>query len=202
MELSKDDGSWVLEELSKTNFSDLRLNKRFQILSEQLAKKPSQTINHASTDWAAAKAAYRFFDNPKVTPEKILEAHYRNTELRIKNHARVVFVQDTTVLDFSKHFATSGLGHMAQSRNGMDLDGLFMHPTLALTDKGLPLGLIKNKFWARDREKKVKSHARTKVPLKGRESFKWTEGLEAAQKFTSDREVIMVCTSSFWHVSF
>jgi hypothetical protein len=193
MELSNSDGSWVSEELSRTSFSDLRLDKRFQILSEQLAKKPSQTINHASTDWAAAKAAYRFFDNSKVTPEKILEGHFKNTELRLKSHKRVVFIQDTTVLDFSKHFATEGLGPIAQSRSGMDLEGLLMHPTMAFTEKGLPLGLIKNRIWVREHEKKTRSHERTKVPLNDRESFKWTEGLEVAKKFSENQEVIMVC---------
>lgn len=193
MEHSKQDGSWILDELSKANFSDLRLDKRFQILAGQLAKKPSHTINHASTDWAAAKAAYRFFSHPKVTPDKILEAHYINTELRIKSHKRVVFVQDTTVLDFSKHFKTEGLGPIAQSRNGMDLEGLLMHPTLALTEKGLPLGLIKNRIWARKLNEVKRGHHLTKVPLVERESFKWTEGLEVAKKFTSDQEVIMVC---------
>ena len=41
----------------------------------QLVMEPSEPINHACEDWADTKAAYRFFDNKKVTAEDLLKPH-------------------------------------------------------------------------------------------------------------------------------
>lgn len=80
-----DNSSWAKEELEKVDFGDKRLNKRFLKVATSQAKTPQLSINAASFDWSCAKGAYRFFDNPKVLPEKILEPHIENTELRPLN---------------------------------------------------------------------------------------------------------------------
>lgn len=193
MKSSQEDGSWIKEELSQANFSDLRLNNRFHLLAQELASQPSLPINQASTDWAATKAAYRFFENSKVSPEAILQPHYLSTQARLKGHDRIIAVQDTTVLDFSKHQKTTGLGPIAQSRDGkFELQGLFMHTTLALSERGLPLGLLNNSIWPRVPQK-AKGHNHTKVPIEKKESFKWFHSLREVEKLTGDTEVVMVC---------
>jgi hypothetical protein len=68
--------SWIEEELSSAQFNDKRLNDRFVKIAIDLADNPSELINSASLDWAASKAAYRFFDNPEVDSQKILAPHY------------------------------------------------------------------------------------------------------------------------------
>ena len=45
------------------------------------------------------EAAYRFFDNDKVLPEKILQPHIEATRERISQAPVVLLVQDTTDLD-------------------------------------------------------------------------------------------------------
>jgi hypothetical protein len=75
--------SWAVEELAKVNFGDKRLNKRLLKVAGSQAKTPQLSINASSADWSSAKGAYRLFDNPKVTPEKILEPHIENTIHRI-----------------------------------------------------------------------------------------------------------------------
>ena len=192
MKSSTEDGSWIQEELSQANFSDVRLNNRFSILSEQLASQPSLPINQASLDWAASKAAYRFFENEKVTPEAIIAPHIKSTESRLQKGQKIIVVQDTTTLDFSKHWATLNLGPIAESRSGAELHGLFMHTTMAMSEKGLPLGLLDNNIWAR-KPQKVKGHSHTKIPLEEKESFKWFKGLRASGFLAKKQEVVMVC---------
>ncbi len=51
---------------------------------------------------AELEAAYRFFDNEKVTPEKILKPHVDATVKRCKNQKVVLCVQDTSELDFTR----------------------------------------------------------------------------------------------------
>jgi hypothetical protein len=191
MKSSMDDGNWIQEELSQANFSDLRINKRFQVLSKELASQPSLPINHASTDWASAKAAYRFFDNPKVMPNKIMDGHYKSTQVRMQNYKRIVVAGDTTVLDFSKHLKTSDLGSISKS-HGQDLQGLIMHTTLAMTERGLPLGVLDNQIWPRKLHEVNQGHHLTKIPIDKKESFKWFKGLRAAEKMREEQEIVMV----------
>ena len=66
------DISWTVEEFSKVNLQDKRLNKRCQKIASDLEQQPTDPINQACEDWADTKAAYRFCDNPKVTPAKII----------------------------------------------------------------------------------------------------------------------------------
>jgi hypothetical protein len=188
-----EDGSWVRDELLSADFNELRLNKRFQVIAKELSQQPSLPINQASSDWAAAKAAYRFFQNPKVDHEKIIGPHILNTALRMKGHQRVVIVQDSSSIDFSRHRKTKGLGMMHTFDDGVELKGLMLHATLALTEKGLPLGLVSEKIWARQKQL-AKGHEHTKVPMSKKESFRWLEGLRAAAKLIPDEtEMIMVC---------
>lgn len=187
------DGRWIEEEMACVDFGDIRLNKRFQILASELADKPSQPINQASSDWAAAKAAYRFFDNPKVSAERILEPHILSTQLRAQGHRRLVVVQDTSFIDYTKHIKTLDLGSTGKSANGFESQGLLLHCAMALSDKGLPLGLLSHKTWPRHRKKSKDSHHESLLPRKKKESFKWQEALRKIVENTPDHEVIMVC---------
>ncbi len=44
------------------------MNKRLVKLVDDLLAKPEASVPQASGDWAATKAAYRFWDNPRVDP--------------------------------------------------------------------------------------------------------------------------------------
>lgn len=67
--------SWVVEEMKTAELSDKRLNKRFAELVDCLAKRPTASIPAACGGAAETAAAYRFFDNEKVTFETVLQPH-------------------------------------------------------------------------------------------------------------------------------
>jgi len=104
------DISWTVEEFPKVNLQDKRLNKRCQKIASDLEQQPTDPINQASEDWADTKAAYRFFDNSKVTPDKIISAHGGRTVKRMKKHALALAIQDTSFLNYTHHPQTEGLG--------------------------------------------------------------------------------------------
>lgn len=188
------DGCWIEEEMACIDFGDIRLNKRFQTLASELANKPSQPINQASSDWAATKAAYRFFDNSKILPERILEPHFLSTQLRAEGHRRLVVVQDTSFIDFTKHVKTTDLGPIGgKQSDGFEAQGLALHCAMALSEKGLPLGLLSHKMWPRTRKKSKDSHFESLLPIEKKESFKWFEALRKTIESTPDHEVVMVC---------
>jgi hypothetical protein len=74
---------WIEEELAASTLPDARLDKRLRSLVEQLAKGVGRSIPFACQDWAAAKAAYRFFSNGRVSEEQILADHFLATRERV-----------------------------------------------------------------------------------------------------------------------
>lgn len=168
--------SWAVEELSKVNFGDKRLDKRFLKVAGSQAKTPQLSINASSADWSCAKGAYRLFNNPKVTTDKILEPHFENTVHRIYGQELVVIAQDTSFVDFSTHEMVPDLGSNGGIA-GHDCMGIHFHAGLALSFEGTPLGLLYSKIWSRNKNPK-KGHEHTKIPLKKKESYRWIECLE------------------------
>lgn len=182
--------SWIEEELTQAQFNDERLNKRFIKIATDLADSPSDSIHSASIDWASTKAAYRFFDNSQVDSQKILSPHYEATRLRCTNYNRIIIAQDTTYIDYTKHKATKGLGKSFKSQ-GMDIKGICQHVGLAMSEKGLPLGLTYNKIWNR-KESHQSEYGRTSLPLQLKESYRWIECMKKSKEILKNDEIILV----------
>jgi hypothetical protein len=74
---------WAVQELRFANLGDQRLNKRLMRLVGDLAARPEASVPQAAADWAATKAAYRFWDNDNVRPSAILQGHVQSTQERL-----------------------------------------------------------------------------------------------------------------------
>ena len=73
---------WFKEELETTALGDQRLNERLAHILEALGNQPTASIPAALGGRKELEAAYRFCDNEKVTPEKILQPHFAATKKR------------------------------------------------------------------------------------------------------------------------
>ncbi len=186
------DSVWSKEEFSGIDFNDKRLNKRFIKLSEALSSQPSVPINQACQDWSDTKAAYRLFDNEKVTPQEILRVHKERTQQRIRDYPLVLAIQDTTYLDYTRHPKKKGLGPIGTTKQ--DIQGLLMHSTLAVSPQGLPLGLLSQEIWARQEGEQGKKKERKRRSIEEKESYKWLKALiETAELRPDGVRVITVC---------
>jgi hypothetical protein len=74
---------WVEREIEACEFPDERLKTRFGKLLCHLGEKIGAALPAACQDWAATKAAYRFFSNPRVHESIILAGHFAATKSRI-----------------------------------------------------------------------------------------------------------------------
>lgn len=182
--------SWIEEELCRAQFNDKRLNNRFAKIAVDLSDSPSESINSASVDWASTKAAYRFFDNPDVESYKILEPHYEATRLRCANYNRIIIAQDTSYIDFTKHSKTKGLGKSFNT-NGNEVKGICQHVGLAMSEKGLPLGLTYNKLWNR-KDNHLTEYERSSLPMQLKESYRWIECMRYSKKYLDNDDIVIV----------
>lgn len=165
---------WVVSETSSAELGDGRLNRRLELVLRRLAAKPDQSIPAASQGWSETQAAYRFFDNEKVTPEKVLAPHQEATRQRLRQHPVMLCVEDTSELDFTSKPKTEGLGPL----NYKLTRGIHIHPMLAVTPEGLCLGVLDFWRWVRDASDHGGKDRQNRLsrPLEKKESLRWVEG--------------------------
>jgi hypothetical protein len=166
--------SWVDQEMDSIAMGDERLDKRTKQLLDSMFSQPTNSLPVACRGWPETQAAYRFFDNKKVTAEKILAPHREATCVRMGEHPIVLCVQDTSELDYSGQKQMKGLGPLTYEAQR----GLLLHPTLAITPDRLALGVLENRIWARDIETYGKGKQRASKSIEEKESFRWIEGYQ------------------------
>jgi Domain of unknown function (DUF4338)/Transposase Tn5 dimerisation domain/Transposase DNA-binding len=166
---------WVHREFGGAKLGDRRLAARLLDLAGAFFAQPQANIPQACGSAAAAKAAYRFFDNEQVTMDALLEPHHRATIDRIRREPVVLVAQDTTSLRYTTHPGMQGIGPIGNSVNGPQ--GLEMHSALAFRPDGLPLGLLDIECWARDAATFGKKHDCNAKPIEDKESNKWLTAL-------------------------
>ncbi len=155
-----------------TEFGDKRLDKRMEKIIEQITEKPSVSLPQATNDLHQAKACYRFWDNAKVTPDRILKHQIKETQSVVEQHNTILAVQDTTELDFSTHKSARGLGYLESSKQR----GIKVHTAIAISaDGGMPLGILWQRQWTRPIEEYGKKTQRKKKPTKDKESQRWLD---------------------------
>lgn len=169
----------LANEFQNVPFSDQRLNDRLVNIVTTLENQPEKSIPDACQNWTDTKATYNFLANDKVSPNAILVSPRLNTIERMKSYQLVLLLQDTTVLDYSNHKNTKGLGSCSNDPNSL---GLLMHSVLALTPDGVPLGLLYQDIWSRENYPNQKRNKRRELPIEAKESFKWIKAMDGSLK--------------------
>jgi hypothetical protein len=166
---------WAEEEFGLVELGDERRTKRLMELARRLGQAPMASLPDATGDAALLKAAYRFFGNEEIEAQAILGSHIKASYERMKGEGVILAVQDTSLLDWTQHPATSGLGPLRTDKQ----QGLVMHSTLAITPERLALGVLSQEVWARDPETFSRLPDRRERPIEDKESHKWLMGLAA-----------------------
>jgi hypothetical protein len=179
---------WVKEEMATAQLEDRRLNERLSKLLSDLGERPAASIPAACGGHKEMTAAYRFFDNPNVTPSKILEPHQAATRVRMAAQPVVLLIQDTTEANMTRpHQQVAGAGPL----DGGARRGAFMHAMEAFTPDGTPLGAVGVEFWTRqdqaqERSVQEKTRQRKNRPIEQKESFRWLQGLRTAREIAQE----------------
>lgn len=174
--------SWATDEMASADLKDERLNQRLTTLLSALGERPTASIPAACGGFNDMIAAYRFFDNDKVTYQNVLEPHVQQTQRRIAEQKVVLLIQDTTDLDLtrpgSKVAGAGSLGSLCRF-------GAFLHPLVAFTPDGTPLGTCWATMWTREEPaeetRPEKERRRKATPFAEKESRRWVDGLREAR---------------------
>ena len=189
---------WAMEEFSSIDFGDKRLKERLIKLAEKLSDSPESSINEACEDWAGAKAAYRFFQNEKISESPILASHIKQTVERMRGSEIVLAIQDKSFFNYTSHPCTEGLGkitsHLSTSQKKVPVHGLVMHTCFAVGTDGIPLGLLDQRIYARKPVTAKKSELKN-IPIEKKESFGWLQSLRGSLLATQQTKtkIVTVC---------
>jgi hypothetical protein len=172
---------WVMAEMETVDLKDQRLDRRLLEVLSQLGEQPAASIPAACGGYAEMTAAYRLFDNEKVTFADILAPHTVATRRRMAAQAVVVLAQDTTEVDVTRPVQqVTGAGPL----DGGARRGALLHPLHAFTPDGTPLGTLQAVAWTRpDAAVSCAAQGRARraaTPIEEKESHRWVEMLRQA----------------------
>ena len=172
--------SWFDSEFGNANLGDVRRTERLIEMTTTLGENPQASLPEACCDAASLSATYRFFDNDKISPEEILKSHILASINRLAEHPIILAIQDTTLLDWTAHPKTEGLGPLASEFQ----QGLLLHSTLGITPGKVPLGVLQQQVWARDPD--TYGNQDPDRPYDSKESFKWLESLDGVNEIAKE----------------
>jgi len=123
-----DAATWAAHQWAGVDLGDRRRNARALAVGQAMAAKPEATLPNQIADWTALREAYRLLSNPVVTLADLLAPHCQATVAAAAQVPLVLFIEDTTELDFTAHPAMTGLGPIGDGHGR----GLLLHTTLAV----------------------------------------------------------------------
>jgi len=172
---------WVEQEFATARLPDVRLRRRLQTIGRDFYQRPEANLPEACGTLAKTKAAYRFFEHPKVQAENLLQAHREATIQRMAGQPVILAVQDSTGASYGQRPATKGLGPIDTDKDSAL--GLWVHTTMAYTPTGLALGILEMQAWSRPpaTTRQAKGH-RNRLPIEQKESYKWLQSFRATQR--------------------
>jgi hypothetical protein len=162
-------------ELATLDLGDARLDRRAQAVLRRFFESPQASPTAAQRGWAEMMGAYRLFDHEQCTEQALLQAHQAAVLERVRQHARVLVIQDTSELDYTHHPALEGTGPLAAEERR----GFFLHTQWVVSDQRLPLGTWQAQIQARE-PSDGDVNRRKRLPLEQKESYRWLVGYRAA----------------------
>lgn len=159
---------------------DERLRKRAIAIGEASSERPGAAMTAAFDVWSATKAAYNFFGNERLSLPTVLEGPMCTVGRvagELAEAGTILSVQDTTEINLSHLEGMSGLGEIGNPRNR----GIFLHPSLAVTTDGVPIGPLSVQTWVREPANRGKAKKRRAEAFEEKESLRWWTSIEEAE---------------------
>lgn len=171
-------GEWARRTFGKVRLGDVRRTRRAVQMAEAMAKRPDGSLAQQMERWGAQKAAYRLLDEEAVSHAGLSEAHWEQTRQQASGAGQThLLVQDITVVDYSHHHDTDGLGPIGNHQG----QGLHVHSTLVIApDTGQVVGLAHQQVWTREAKVSRREESRTaRQAREGRQSQVWGAAVQA-----------------------
>jgi hypothetical protein len=178
---------WAEKTFGEAKLGDERRTRRLVEVATTLGEHPSGLLNEAMPNWSQLKAAYRLLACDQVTYQAITQPHFDQVRQACRQAGHYLLLEDNSELDFSEHWATSGLGRIGNDQGR----GFLIHSTLAYQVEaegrapeaplGLRLlGLLDQQVWRREEPARKGKERKAERLARPRESEHWAAALAGA----------------------
>jgi len=125
--------AWAQQQWGQCQLGDRRLTRRAVAMGQAMARDPQASLPAQMVQPAALRGAYRLLNNPRVSGVQLCQPHLLATRQAMVQTPVVLLIQDRTILDYTHHPATGGLGPI----NADDYaHGFFLHSVVAVAPEG------------------------------------------------------------------
>lgn len=125
---------WAADQWGTVKLGDARLERRAVQIGTAMAAHPAQSLPQQMQDPATLRGSYVLLNHPGVSLEQLSHPHWERTRKTAGRYAVVLFVQDTSELDYTHHPTKEGLGPIGNNKGR----GLLLHSTLAVVPGTTP----------------------------------------------------------------
>lgn len=183
--------AWAEEQWGTAALGDTRRTRRAVQVGAAMAEGVGRSLPQQMERWPALKGAYRLLARPEATHRALSTPHWQATRRAGAAAAGpVLFIHDTTQLDYTHHPTTRDLGSIGR---GCHQRGFLVHTTLAVRPAAHPaahpapapdehaaalLGVADQRVWRRQGTGK-RHQPRAERLARPKESDIWGDALES-----------------------
>jgi transposase-like protein/transposase Tn5 family protein len=170
--------NWAHEEFFGADLADPRWRTRLVRVAAQAARRPGGKVTEVFTTSAERQGAYGLLESEAVKEPAVSAAMFEATAKRCTREEFVFCAVDGSSVALTDRGSAKGFGSIGA--HSMGTRGLKVLNALALSPKGVPLGVSGQVFWARP-PKKVKRHRRGRT-TEEKEIRHWLEAMDQTRE--------------------
>lgn len=173
-----DAGAWATRQFGSTELGDRRRTARLVRIASSAVRSPAGTVSSVFDVDAERQGAYDFLESPQVEAEK-LEAGVGEAAARMCAEQGDIFMAvDGSSLTFVDRTGERGLGAVGTYAGGAS--GLKVITALAMSNDGVPLGIVRQVTWRRPKERPSRRRAARMRPIDKKETRHWLDAVQTS----------------------
>jgi hypothetical protein len=169
------DQAWAFEQFSAAEFGDRRRRVRAVSMLRRALASPSGRLTEVFKENAELQGAYDFVQGV-VSPAALVTSIAAATCSQLDDAQRTYVVVDGTSLSLTDRAQTKGFGSLGKRK--LPTRGLKVIDALAVSEEGVPVGLLDLQWWARGAKSRLSRYDRRQRGLT--ETHHWVEAIDAA----------------------
>jgi hypothetical protein len=176
MTQSTDESMWAQEQFGRTDLGDARRTARLVRIATSAARSPAGTVSAVFDDDAERQGAYDFLESPHVKAAAVERGVGESAAHRCGAERRIFVAVDGSSLTFVDRTGERGLGAVGTYKAGAH--GLKVITALAMSDRGVPIGVMRQVTWRRPAERPSRRRPAKKRPVEKKETRHWLDAIK------------------------
>lgn len=188
-----EEAQWAVAQFGGMDLGDARRTARLVGIATSAARSPAGTVTAVFDDEAQLQGAYDFLESPHIEAAALEQGVGQASAQTCGKESHIFAAVDGSSLTFVDRTGERGLGAVGSYAAGAH--GLKVITSLAISQTGVPLGILRQVTWRRPVERPTNRRSAQKRPIAKKETRHWID----AVKSTSAR---MAATAAATRITF